>query len=553
MSRVISHSKRHVPAGERRLDSFAWNRIEVMALAAAMIALFARVMTYPLQHDEQFYVSAGVLFSADGLYPQLGFSHLPNLPMLLHLLYALPVGAHYLLIARLVIYVAWVAAVAAVILIGRQLGGEKLAVLLMAALLIANPLLLGATGMAATNNFIAIPFALFGLLAFLKGLAPEQPRPWMLVASGCLLALAAGFKINYAVLVLPFAVTALLVPKDFTLARRVLHVVLPLLAGGIIGALPILFFLVRDPWGLLAHVVTFHRGPQIAFWLAHPDPVAPKIMGVPGKLLLAEQLWFSGGTMVLVTTLAFLTILMIFEAGTIQRAVRAVGWPAWLIAAVTIIAVAVSFPPTPAFPQYFALPIPFALVLVAALHGRLDADRRAAARPFMVAAILLAALTGVPTLLSAAPGLIAPRKWTGIQVHADAQRIAALVRASPPAMPLATLGPLYALEGGRAIYPQLGLGPFIYRAADYIPPDQRRYFHDPVSPTTITALLRSTCPAGVLIGLEGELDTPLAAFARSEHYLPQQIMLHAAEQKAALLLVRPLAMGNVCGQAPIVR
>jgi hypothetical protein len=550
MARVISEERRRERADEHFLGQARRHRVATATLVIAMVALFGRLMTYPLQHDEQFYVSAGVLFSPDGLYRGLGFSHLPNLPILLHLLYSLPIGAYYLLVARFVIFAAWVAAIAAVILLGKALSGEKLAIALMITLLLVNPLFLGATGMAATNNFIPVPFALFGLLAFLKGLETGQPKQRTLAVSGLFLALAAGFKINYAVLILPFAVTAFLIPARLKLTQRMRQVVLPIATGGIVGALPTLFFLARDPRGLLAHVVTFHRGPQISYWHAHPNPVDPKIIDIHDKVVMAEQLWLSGRTMVLVIVLVFLSVLFVSRAGTLRIAVRRAGWRIWLIAAVTILAVMVSFPPTPAFPQYFTLPIPFAIALLAALHGQLSDAQRASARPLLIAAIALSALTGIPALLPASAALVAPRKWTGMQVHADALRIAKLVDATRSTGPFATLGPLYALEGGNTVYSQLGLGPFVYRAADYIPTDQRPYFSNPISPTTIIPLLQSTCPAAVLVGLEGDLDTPLARFARDAHYLPQQIMLHAAEQDAALLLVRPAKPAGICGQAP---
>lgn len=548
MMRPIPRGRHPLAAGSGRFDATVRSYGAATCLVLAMTALFCRLMTYPLQHDEHFYVSAGVLFTSAGLYSVLGFSHLPNLPILLHLLYAAPIGAHYLLIARLAIFVAWIAAVTALVLIGVKLARDRIAIVVMVALFITNPLLLGAAGMAATNNFMAIPFMLFGLLLFFDGLAPERPRWGVLISSGFCLTLAGGFKINYAVLILPFAVAAFLVPTGLALSSRIRTVVLPLLGGGVAGAAPTLFFLIRDPRGLLAHVVTFHRAPQIAYWRAHPDLADPKIMDFRGNALLAEQLWLSGATMLLVITLIFFMVLFIDRNGGTVKALRAAGWQIWLLLAVTVLAALMAFLPTPSFPQYFILPIPFALVLLAALYGKLTREDRGVARPFLIAATALTCLISIPTLLPATASLLAPRKWTGLQVHADAEQIAELTRTSGPAAALATLGPLYGLEGKQAVYSQLGLGPFVYRAADYIPADQRRYFTALASPTTIIPLLRASCPAALLVGLEGPLDQPLIQFAREANYAPHQITLHAAELKTALLLVRRPTPESPCAR-----
>ena len=132
-----------------------------------------------------------------------------------------------------------------------------------------------------------------------------------------------------------------------------------MLAGGLVGALPSLIFLFQDPTGLFAHVVTYQRGPQISYWLTHADPRDSKIIDARGKILLAEQLWLSGATMVLVMTLAFLVALRGRPSGESPADERQ--WQIWLIAALVGLGAALAFVPTPAFPQYYTLPIPFAL------------------------------------------------------------------------------------------------------------------------------------------------------------------------------------------------
>lgn len=520
--------------------------------AVATLGLFGRIMSYPLQHDEQFYLPAGALFTVDTLYPQLGFSHLPNLPILLHLLFALPIDAHYLLVGRLLVFAAWIGSIAALFLLGRDLAHDWRIGAAMAALLMTNTLLLGPTGMAATNNFVPVPFLLVGLITFLRAtsgandVATTQTaagkKAGLLLLSGFLLAVAGGFKANYAVLVMPFAVAAVIVPRGMPLRQRLRRVTLPFACGCVFGALPTLYFLVRDPRGFLVHIFEAHRGPQIAYWLAHPDPLDPKVMSLRAKMLLAQQTWFSAGTMTVILALAFFGILA-------ARAPRPAGMhersdPIWLILAVTLLAGLVSLPPTPAFPQYYALPIPFGIALLAALYARIDAAARVPARAFLAVAVAVGAVAGAPLLLAGTPAALVTARWSGNHVHADAVAMADLVSRSRSAAPVATLAPLFALEGGKPVLPQLGLGPFIYRAAAYMTPAQRLHFQGLLTPETIEARLRTICPAAVLVGFEGALEAPLAGFAARQHYRPSPFILQDADRTQVLLLVRPPSLAH---------
>lgn len=64
-----------------------------------------------------------------------------------------------------------------------------------------------------------------------------------------------------------------------------------------------------------------------------------------------------------------------------------------------------------------------------------------------------------------------------------------------------TLGPLYALEGGCHIYPQLACGSIIYRVADRMSEEARALTHT-VGPATLDGLTRACPPAAILVGVE---------------------------------------------------
>jgi 4-amino-4-deoxy-L-arabinose transferase-like glycosyltransferase len=504
-----------------------------------LLGLFVRIMTYPLQHDEHFYVPAAILFSFDRLYPDFGFSHLPNLPILLSGVFAV-VGSHYVLIGRLVIFLAWLATVGALALIGRRYARSNMVAAVLVALLVANPALLDATGMAVTNNFIATPFALFGLFCFVEAATRPSPSRGLAALAGFLLAVAVGFKANYAILLPPVAIAAILVPPYLPMRARLTQLTLPLLVGGIIGGVPTLYFLAQDPSGFLAHVVRFHRGPQLGYWGTNPDPLDPKAIGLSAKVIMAQRSWFSATNLIMLLALAFYVVLG-FRGGRFRSWFDwRSRWPILLLMSITALAAMISFLPTPAFPQYFTIAIPFALMLIALLHGSLDAPEQAMTRPFLIAALALAAFIGTPVLLSTAPRIVDVAHWTGFQVHRDAVRIAKIARVEGPRSSMATLSPVYALEGGLKVYPALAMGPFVYRASAWIPAEDRRHYTSLASPTTVGGMLENAPPSAILTGQEGALDTPLADFATTHGYVAHPIRIgRGGAGRDMVLFTRP--------------
>ncbi|WP_126059499.1 hypothetical protein [Sphingomonas koreensis] len=502
----------------------SWRFAALAGCGLCLLAVFARIMTYPMQHDEQFYIAAGVLFDRYPLYSGIGFSHLPNIALLFAGAFALLGDAHYLLIGRLLVFAAWAGTCAALLLIARSyvrsvpIGG------LMLALLALNPMLLNATGMTATNNFLPVPFMLFGLYLFLRAADRDMPSPVLALASGFVLAMGAGFKANYLLFLVPFAAAALLVPRTLPFRSRLLRIALPLLAGGVIGGLPSILYALSDAEGFVAHVVNAHRGPQLAYWAAHADPNDPKVIGIADKLLLAHRLWLSG-----VTMLILVLLLALAGIAVMRRRTFVLRWPLLLTGSLAAIGMAISFVPSPAFPQYFTPPLPFAVVLTGLLFGSLDMQGRDIAKPVLAAVLGLTLVTGAPQLLPSLAGLVRPGGWTGVQVARDGRAIAALVGERSPDGPVATVSPIHALEGHLPIYPQFALGPFIVRAAPWIPAEDRRHYAYFITPNAVPALLGSDPPSAILTGMEGANDAPFDSFAKSRGYREIPLSLKKAE------------------------
>lgn len=507
----------------------------IAAIAAAVVlALFARIMAFPLRHDEQFYIPAGALYSVSGLYSDFGFNHLPNLPILLATLFGMTGTDHFLLAGRMMIFGFWLLGIGAIAVIGRRAGAGPLAIGVAMAIFVTHPVLIGPAGMMVTNNFIPIALALLGLHLFVAG--AQDDRPAMVFLSGVAIAGAIGFKLNYAFLAPVFGVAAFIFPMRDRAAPRLRRIVLPMLAGALIGGLPTLAYFAADPDGFLAHVVRYHREAQIGYWSGEAGLAEQKVMSLPQKVRLAHGLWFLDAGMFLPLTIAVLAIISAFDHG---RADTSPGNRAALLLVCTLMAFGalVAFVPTPAFPQYFAPPIGFAVAAIVLLHGRLSAGGRAIAVPFLAGVALMLAVAAGPQLFSSAGALASPSRWTGIRVHREGRAISRLIGARRG--PVATLSPVHAIEGGRPVYMGLASGPFMFRVGDALARSgDARHYRQLITPRTIDAVLVRDPPAAILVGQEGALDAPLAAFASARRY--REALTFDAERGRLMLFVRPI-------------
>lgn len=504
------------------------------------LALFSRIMSYPLRHDEQFYLPAGQYLDVWSLYQDINFTHLPNLPLLLNAILTLPGVENGLLISRLLVFGAWLLTAFAIYATARFAGCGKGIAAIFVLMLILNPLLLGAAGMLVTNNFIPVPFALLGLLLFLKGCSSPQPSIGLNFLAGICLALAIGFKANYVFLIPPIVIAAILVPPHVGFMARLTRVALPLLIGGIFAGLPTIYYFASDPVDFIAHVASFHQSAHVDFWTANNAIEGPVALSLISKIVLAQSVWLAGGTLLIFLFALTLAITVLAHSNDAEPDGKTKPWwPVILTGGLVMSASLISFLPTPAFPQYYAPPITLGLVFCALLYGRLTASSRKQVAPVTAAVCLLTAVAGLPMLLSDLPNLIRPAKWTGNSVHKAADNIQRLMAEQLGNGQLLTLAPIYATENRLPVYKQLALGPFIYRAVDYIAPDDRQHFSYVASPRMLGKILVQSPPKAVLVGLEEHLDRPLEAWAIQNGYRPVKVPLGDKREKFGTLYLAP--------------
>jgi hypothetical protein len=510
-----------------------YRRAAAGLLAVLLAGLLARILDYPLNRDEHLFVTAAAGLPYWQLYADLGFNHFPNLPHLLSTVLWVSGIDSPLLAGRLLTFGFWLMSLFALWRLGRKLDAGSLATFTAVVLLLGNVLLLGEPGMLASNNLAPIPLALLGFLFLLYGLDPVRGLPLHIFNAGMLVSLAIGFKSNYVFLAPAFALAVLLVPSDRPWFRRLLLGVVPLALGGLVGGLPVLGYFWQDPEALLAHTLRYFTELHAAFYASTATP--DHAMSLAQRVILAEQIWFSGASLLALAGTAMLLLIPALH-GSKAAARQALGhWPLLLAAALAACGCVVAFIPKPSFPQYFVPPVPFLLVAFLIAASLLKPAQRRAARPVVLTLAALALLGSVSRLLPDLPKLAAPGRLEVVRLHGQSQDLAARAGLRGGEK-VATLSPVLALEAGLAIYPEFAAGPFIYRVAQYIPAADRKHYRA-VAPAELAKFLDRDPPAAILFETAEAPDPAFLAYAAARGY---DSVGSAAEQAQApfVLLIR---------------
>ncbi|MFN2199581.1 MAG: glycosyltransferase family 39 protein, partial [Caldilineaceae bacterium] len=468
-------------------------------------------------HNEQMYVAAGYLLNhSERLYQDFAFVQTPYTPLIYALAFRLS-GGFYLLTAKLVNFGFFAVAAALIYLITRRETRDMVFSLTLLALFLANYYLLR-TVIEASNYTIPMACSLGAYYLFVRSLDSRR-RSVMFFLAGVLLAVAVGAKLYYATLAVPFGLAALAYPRRASLRSRIGAGALPLVAGTVAGALPLLYYAARD-WDRFAfNNLGYHL--LNAQWREANGSTAT--MTWSSKLDTARDLLANPSYLLIVAWLALAVAVVLAQQNKIRRS-DVLSCSVVLSGLLTATALLTAFTPRPLFPQYFAMPIPFALALMAALYAQMLPPYRRTLRQSAVIAAILVTITVLPrhtgSLRSALQG---DDRWAGTEAVEvsrfirDAIETSATSSGSPGK--ILTLSPVYAIESDLPIYPELATGSFVFRIGDLLSQEERERYHA-TSVSTISDLLDADPPAAILIGDEGDLETPLLDFAQTHNYVP---------------------------------
>jgi 4-amino-4-deoxy-L-arabinose transferase-like glycosyltransferase len=518
------------------------SRAAIVILSALLLfSLLLRVMNYEMRKDEQLYVPPIRLLDHYRLYEDFFYNHPPGSAWLFHWI-GVAIGSDHLLFSgRLSVFLAWMLFLAAIGAITYSLTRSGLISWCVAALTVTNELFLTQTGMAATNNFLPLPFAFIGLGLFVLAVREEHPKPFLLAIAGLCLSLAAAFKISAVAFIPPVAIAAFLLPRACRFRDRLLRVVAPLAAGGLVGGMPILIHLLAAPQRFLAHVAQYHTGPHLQYWRVANAPGEEQALPLMAKLLLARDIWFSAAGAVVITLLLAL-LLTAFRAPADYgkaRVSRVLNGPLLVVAGALVCSAAMSLLPTPSFPQYFAPPLICLPLGLALLFDSLEPERRTRLQPVFVAATMVVLVIEAPRLAQYMGTAVRPDRWTVMRVHEAGVAISQRIAAAGAEGKVATLSPIYPLEGRLEVYPELATGPFAYRTAEFTDRDLARWYRM-TSPGRITAMFDADPPGALLLGFDEVLERPMLDYARRNGYLPSTDLEFKDRYGSPVLYLRSL-------------
>jgi hypothetical protein len=524
-------------------------RIELQSLlpagAAAVLTIillagiFLRLMNYELRRDEQLYVPPARLLDDQSMYLDFFYNHTPGAAWWFHGVRQLLGSDHLLFDGRIGVFAAWIILAGAIAALAYALTRSAWIAWSIAVVSLINELFLTQTGMSATNNFLPLPFSFIGLGLFILAASSTEPRRGLAFLSGCFFSVAVLFKISAVAFILPAAAGAFLLPRHLRMGDRLSRLVLPLAGGGLIGGLPIIFYLITDRARFLSHVVGYHLGPHARYYLEGTTADENAVTTLAGKFVLAHELWLAGTIAVALAALvAVLGIWAADDQDNRERSPETQRGVGLLVAAAFCVSTVFSLIPTPAFPQYFAPPLiclPLGLIVLVA---GLSPAGREQAKIVLIAASVIVILAQAPRLFQHAGTIAGPERWVVTRVHESGVAIARRLAAGQLTGKVATLAPVYPLEGGVAVYPELATGPFAFRTADFTTPDLAGFYRM-VSPAGLPGLFDSDPPAAFLLGFEPELERPLLDYATARGYRPLPDFEIRDRYGTAQLYVRP--------------
>lgn len=517
-----------------------------LALVAVTLAVGLFSMTvYNRAHNEQMYVAAAyLLVHRHALYTDFAFVQMPYSALNYALVYWLTGSSFHLIKAKLVNY-AWMM-LAAYLLYRRarraaephpqplstgegsargEGSADFILPLTLVILFCANYYLLRAT-IEASNYALPLALASVAYGVWLRGVEGRMRYPLAAALAGLALGGAVGAKLYYATLAAPFVLAALLYPRHLTLGQRLLRGVLPLGVGGVVALLPASMYALRD-WDRFAfnnlgyHLLNAQWRLQSGF---------TDTLTWASKLETARGLFTNPNYLILELWLAVALLWGITQTQGWQ-------WPrpgVWLAGTAALTALVTAFTPSPLFPQYFAMPIPFLLLWMAELHAGMAAPMRGVLARLAVVCALVGILAVLPRHTTALTRLLRGEEpWATVTIQRESRQIRRELRAAGlwdrPDLPrLATLSPVMALEAYVTFYPELATGSFLLRVGDLLTPEeQARYVA--TSPSALADLLDAAPPAAILIGGEGDAEIPLRQYAEQRGYQRAEITLQNGE------------------------
>lgn len=486
----------------------------IAAAAIIFLGMFSQAMLRPLSHDEHMYIYAGVLIQNYDIYKDFAYLQMPYLPLLYGIIFKLTGNSDYLFWGRLVSLIAMLLSSLLILsIIYKKTGNIYLGLGGLILFACCNPII--EIMPYAWNHVIPLAFTLLAFSLFLKAFENKGSGFWYLLLSGISIAIASGTKLTYALMPLPFIITMMLFPKNRRFGDKILKSLLPYSLGIFIGLIPLLYIFLNTPADIFYfNNIGYHQANSswrsLTGW-----PTGITFMGK------AEFLWREiafPSNLAIILALLFIIVYSVRGKSSSKFNLRQF-WEMDSILCILIIGLSsiVSLTPEPLFSSYFAMPVPYVIIFVAIIYGKL---RRSEKMPFNILLICLLVITSIyggARLLRYLPKLPDRSKWTMSEISGIGEEIRKKIDIGNNNEQVATLAPLYVLEAGLPGFMQFSTGSFLYRIGDMVTDSERKRYVG-VSPKSLAYFLDKNPSAALLVGYEESLDQPFIDYAIKNHY-----------------------------------
>ncbi len=487
-----------------------------MLVLGAVSVLVCNTVLVSYDHNEQMYVTAGVLVSqGQQLYTDFAYLQTPNLPLIYGLIFRLANTHEYLFLAKSMTFFFYLVAAFLLYIITKNLTKNHFWGVGVTTLFMLNSSVISAVE-ESSNYMLPITLTFAAFYIYLRAQEPSRWSYLKFLLSGICLALAMGTKLYYALLVPPFLFVLATYPHAKPFPLRLYRQLSPFFIGLLIGSMPILWYLIKDYRTFWFSNVGYHL--LNAEWRMNTQYEIA--MTVASKLTFTAKLFEKTNDVLLVAICALIFFVYRLIPPSTNRDDAA---PRFLAMSLIFASLPTVIIPSPLFAQYYAMPMSLLFLLLAVLYPYTRTSifqiGQALCNRFLLVIIFLSALLITPSFQKDVD-----RTWATIEIAMKSEEIAAALetyRDQPGKV--ATIAPLVVLEAGQAIYPEFATGPFLYRVGDLLPPHDRAAYKA-TSPETLSTLLSQDPPIAIFLVSDEDNDSyqmlegPLRRFAEEYGY-----------------------------------
>lgn len=465
--------------------------------------------------DENMYICAGVLIQNHTLYKDFAFLQMPYLPFCYAIIYKLIGTTYYLLIAELVNFAFMAMSCLLIFLISHHFSKNIFVSSGNLLLFLFNDIIISTMSYSA-NTILPIAFSLLGFYLYIIFMSPNSINRLGIFFSGIAIAISIGTKLYYVATLPPFFIISLIQPKSLSFKKRIINGFIPLAAGIMIGLLPVFYYLTNDVDIFIFNNFGYHK----------LNTLYREITGYTRSMSTITKIYYGMRISKLPSNIALLIgiFFLFFTLSSEKKNIKSsmmhfIKTENLLLILLILFTTTASFTPTPLWLHYFALPFPYFVILVAFWYGHLTIPNKKLTQ-ILICCLILVSLFGSGTaLFRHVYQIFNPDKWTSLIVHKRAEQMKYYIGTVKNNQKVATLSPIFALEGGLPVYKELSTGTFIYRLGELLP-ERITNKYSYVSSQNIDELFEKDPPKAILVDLTGKYDfyKPFIKYAEEKNF-----------------------------------